>query len=334
MSFDWIQFLSDRQIHHVTSGSNAGRNQIAIKCCWCGIDDPSEHLSINLQGKGFRCWRQPLHSGKNPAKLIQALLNCSWEQANQIAGNEKTLPSDFLGKLKAAIQRKQPEAKINNLQLPPEFKQFSNLPSCQPFNLYLRRRGFSPKDIEQTKAYGIYYASQGLYKGRVIFTVVSEGKLVGWTGRTIWPIETVRYKTLTNDPEKAADRNETPAPNPITNYLLFVDRLDSIHCGASCICLVEGPFDAWRVNILGQSIGVCATCFFTSTASKEQLNLLHEILPRFKRKILLLDKGTFAKSVRVGSDLAAFDIETRMLTDVKDPAELLTTKQLEKAINA
>ena len=96
---DWINFFQSRNIHFVDSGANVVRGNVACRCPWCGGNDPSEHMSINLEGKGFRCWRQPLHSGKNPAKLIQALLNCSWDQANQIAGQTKSLPNDFMSKV-------------------------------------------------------------------------------------------------------------------------------------------------------------------------------------------------------------------------------------------
>lgn len=329
MAFDWINFFDTRQIPYVTHGPNISRGQIAIRCIWCGNDDPGEHLSINLAGKGFRCWRQPQHSGRNPAKLIQALLNCSWEQANAIAGQERSLPSDFLGKLKASFSKPVAETK-QKLKLPIEFKQFSNLPSCKLHQLYLHRRGFSHKDIEQAKDYGIYYASQGEYKGRVIFTVTMDDELCGWTGRTIYPTEQVRYRTLTHDYEKAREQNCIPAPGPISDFLLFYDRIREARYRTIVLC--EGPFDAWRINLLGDSIRVAGTCFFTSTLSREQLNLLHELLPRFERKILLLDEGTFSKSARIRSDLVALDVEVCRLQGFKDPGEILSTKQLKEVL--
>lgn len=327
---DWIEFFDARRIHYLTSGPNVGRGQICCRCPWCGVDDPSEHLSINLAGKGFRCWRNGKHSGKNPAKLIQALLNCSWEQANQLAGNQKQLPNDFLSRIKAAFAKPEVAQRKQKLSLPAEFKVFQNKPSCWPYVLYLRRRGFSDKDIEKTKDYGIYYASQGNYKGRVIFTIVMNGELVGWTGRTIYASEQVRYKTLTHDAENAHARNEIPAPNPISHFLLFYDRLCA--SDASTLVLCEGPFDAWRCNLLGAHVGTVATCFFTSSLSQTQLNLLHELLPRFRRRILLLDQNTFTKSTRIRSDLAAFDVENRKLVDYKDPGEILSTKALQKIL--
>jgi len=329
---DWISFFDSRHIHYATSGPNVARGNVCIKCCWCGHDDPGEHLSINLAGKGFRCWRNPTHSGKNPAKLIQALINCSWEQAQQLAGQEKALPSDFLGKLKAAFVKPEKATQKQKLKLPVEFKPFSNKPSALPFWAYLKARGFSHDDGLKANDYGIYYASQGNYKGRIVFTVTVDNELVGWTGRTIYKSDQVRYKTLTHDQEKANERGEIPAPAPISDYLLFHDRLDAARYGALVLC--EGPFDAWRVNLLGDSIGVCATCFFTSTLSKQQLNRLHSILPRFGRKVLLLDEGTFAKSAKIRADLVTLDVEVcRLPIGIKDPGELLSTRVLNEVLN-
>lgn len=329
---DWIAFFQSNNIHYITSGPNTARDHISTHCVWCGASDESEHLSVSLSGKGFRCWRQPQHSGRNPAKLIQALLNCSWEQANVIAGHEKSLPNDFMQKVKSSLLKQVVETKKNKLELPIEFKQFTILPSGRIYVDYLRSRNFTDENIfVDTKKYGIYYASQGLYKGRVIFSIIQSYKLVGWTGRTIFPSEQVRYKTLTHDLEKAKERGEFPAPNPISYYLLFHDRLMSSN--ANTIVLCEGPFDAWRVNLLGESLGVVATCFFTSMLSEQQLNLLHEILPKFENKYLLLDEGTFSKAARIRSDLVALDVIVKRLSQgVKDPGELRSTKQLKEML--
>lgn len=327
MSFDWIGFFDSKHIHYAESGANVARGNVCIKCCWCGADDPGEHLSINLDGKGFRCWRNPSHSGKNPAKLIQALLGCSWEQASKLAGNERTLPSDFLGKLKAAFARPEKVEHKSKLKLPAEFKEFSNKPSAMPFWAYLKARGFSHEDVLKAKDYGVLYASQGSYKGRVIFTVQHCGELVGWTGRTIFRQQSVRYKTLTDDIEKARENDEVPAPAPISHFLLFYDRLVSGKFDTVILC--EGPFDAWKVSILGQAEGIAATCFFTSTLSPEQTNLLHDILPKFRRKILLLDENTFTKSQRIRSQLIALDVQTKSLPfGIKDPGDLISKQQL------
>lgn len=326
--FDWINFFQQHNIHHRTSGPNVGRDGAVIHCCFCGNADESEHLVVSLSGKGFKCWRDRSHAGKNPAKLIQALLKCSWEQANAIAGQSKSLPNDFMSKVKSSLVKQEPIQVVSKLKLPPEFKKFSRLPSCQIYLNYINSRGFTTKD---TLDYEIYYASQGNYKGRILFTVRQEGKLVGWTGRTIFPSAMARYKTLTNDPDKAKENGEIPAPAPISDYLLFQDRL--VNTDADTIVLVEGPFDAWKVSILGSYIGVVSTCFFTSTMSKQQENLLHDLLPRFKNRFLLLDQNTFAKATKISNDLSALGIVVkRMPASVPDPGEIKTLLQLKSML--
>lgn len=329
--FDWPNFLQQNNIYFRNSGPNVGRDSVVIHCCWCGAADESEHLVISLTGKGFKCWRDKSHSGKNPAKLIQALLNCSWEQANQIAGQGKSLPNDFMNKVKQSLIKQEPVQKINTLRLPNVFKPFSSLPSCKPYVDYLTRRKFTAADILSTEHYKIHYCTRGNYKGRVIFTIWHDSKLVGWTGRTIYPDQMARYKSLTHDFEKAGEDGELPAPNPISHYLLFYDIV--VNRTADTIVLCEGPMDAWRVNLLGKTIGVVSTCFFTSTLSKEQLNLLHGILPRFKNKYLLLDQNTFSKAARMRSELISLGVVVKQMpAGLNDPGEMTTTLQLKSAL--
>lgn len=332
MVFDWINFLENNNIPYVTSGPSVTKNHVCVHCCWCGLADPSEHLSISLIGQGFRCWRQPMHSGKNPAKLIQALLGCSWEQAIKLAGQSKTLPTDFLSKMKASLVKKEEVERPNKLVMPPEFKTFSNQRSCLMYVEYLKNRKFNDHNIfEDAKNYGIYYASQGLYKGRIVFTVYFEGKLCGWTGRTISSQNKFRYETLTNDPEKAKERGEIPASKPISDYLLFYDQI--LYSLDDTIVLTEGPFDAWRVNLLGARIGVVGTCFFGSAVSKHQIQLLHELLPKFKNKYLLLDQETDSKTERIRSELSSLGVEVRRLPpETKDPGDLTSTEELKKCL--
>jgi hypothetical protein len=326
--FDWVSFFDQNGIDYQTSGPNTSRAHVTLHCPWCGVADKGYHLSVSLAGKGFRCFRQPLHVGKNPARLIQALLNCSMERASTLAGNAKTLPNDFMNKIKTSLVKQDTVQIENKLKLPVEFKSFSKLPSCKIYLNYINLRGFTIKDAED---YKVYYAFLGPYKGRIIFTVEYEEKLVGWTGRTVYSSQNVRYKTLTNDPETAKENNEIPAPRPISDFLLFYDKL--LKSDAETIVLCEGPFDAWKVNVLGKYLGVVATCFFTSTMSKQQLNLLHGLLPKFRNKFLLLDQNTFSKAARIKADLIALGIVPKRMSDgIKDPGDIKSVKELEQCL--
>ena len=327
---DWIKFLDTHKISYSDHGANVAKNCVAIRCPWCGDSDPSNHLAIYLDGKGFVCWRNRSHSGSGnkSAKLIQALLGCSWERATKYLGRERLLPSDFMDKIRGTLMKQQDEVlEIEGLSLPSEFKPFRGAPSSRPYVQYLHERGFSELEVARTQGYGIYYASQGEYKGRIIFTVWVDGDLKGWTGRTIYPTETLRYKTLSNNPEKGPPT----APKPIGNYLLFWDKLKAPV--PKTIVLCEGPFDAWRVNLLGTKLGVVSTCFFTNTPSREQVGLLHEILPKFDNRIILLDQETSSQVARIKSQLVAFDLTVRQLPpQYKDPAELPNTEVLKEVL--
>lgn len=333
MPFDWIQFFTNNGVEYRTSGPNTSKNNAVIRCCWCGIDDTSMHLSISLEGHGFRCWRHPTHRGKNPAKLIQALLNCSWERANALAGTNTYLPNDFMAKVRSSLQSDVLPIFVNkSLRLPSEFNPVIPRPSAKYHIDYLRGRNIPDADIfSASNNYGIYYCTKGAYKGRIVFTVEFEGNLCGWTGRTIYGQEELRYKTLSSDQEKAEYEGYDPAPAPISHYLLWYDKI--VDCDADTIILCEGPFDAWRVNLLGQSMGVVATCFFTSSLSQKQLELLHTLLPRFKHRLLLLDQNTLTKALHMKATLSSLGVEVRQLPyDVKDPGDLRTVQQFQSIL--
>ena len=89
---------------------------------------------------------------------------------------------------------------------------------------------------------------------------------------------------------------------------------------ADTLVLCEGPFDALKVDVLGRDYGIAATCFFTSAPTDAQIALLHDLCPQFRRKVLLLDRGTLALAMRVNSRLAGLGVITREVSgDLKDP---------------
>jgi hypothetical protein len=320
--FEWKRFFDQHNIEYRESGANVSRGNVAIHCPFCGPQDPGQHLSVNLNLRGYRCWRNPTqHRGKNPARLVQALLKIPFDRASQIVGNSVYVPSDFMAQVKRRIVPPAPiEAKP--IALPKEFKRFDEyLPSGRPFRRYLNERGFLADEIERlTKRYGVYYAARGPYRGRVLFTVRHEGELISWTGRSIHADAKLRYKTLSVDPERAESEGMPPAKGAISHYLLWFDKLMS--ADADTLLLVEGPFDALKVATLGRDYGMIATCFFTAEPTEQQIELLHEACPQFKRRILLLDKGTLATGIRVASTLSSLGIVTKQIPKgLKDPGE-------------
>jgi hypothetical protein len=328
-SFDWINFLSQRGIAFVTKSPNLPRRDlVAIQCPWCGNADPSQHLAIGEPG--YRCLRNPDHRGRNPARLVQVLTNCSWQQALAITGVTSTnIPSNFLERVQQALDPPEKPIPIP-LELPDTFRPFRQLPSARPYISYLHRRGFtSPEKL--TRDYDLHYCVSGAFKGRIIFPVYFNGELVSWTGRTISSRLTIRYKSLTIDSEQAHKAGVPIAVGPISNYLLWFDDLNTSNCNTIVLC--EGPFDSLKVNVLGQRYGICSTCFFTSAPSGQQVNLLHKLLPRFKRRVLLLDRGTLHVAMRITAQLRDLNVQiSRLSQGTKDPGELTSHKELLEAV--
>jgi hypothetical protein len=323
MTFDWQAFLSHNAIAYSTAGGNVARGHIVIHCPFCGSEDESQHMEIHLQGRGWRCFRRPReHKGRDPTKLVQALLRCSWGVAASITKQSIHVDQDFMETVNRLVHPPgKPMAK--KLSLPNEFLPFgTGLPSSKLAYRYLENRGYSKKQIDRlTYNFGIRYCSRGPYDGRIVFPVYHERKLVTWTGRTVYPSVTLRYKTLSTDPEKADLEGLPPAIGAITEFLLWYDDLKKSF--SRTICLVEGPFDALRVAILGHAYGIDATCFFTMQPSVSQLNLLHEILPKYKRRYLLLDQGTLPTALRVVGQLDSLGVLVKQVpSGVKDPADM------------
>jgi len=325
--FDWIAFLDRQGIEYVTAGANVAKNNVNVHCPLCGAGDPSHHLGISLVGPWWGCWRDPAHRGKSVARLIQLLTGCSWEQAQRIAGETASLPADLLGSVEALLAPPSDPAPLRSLKMPEEFLPFTGGRGERFYRSYLTRRGYTEKQINGiTKKYGLRYCKNGPFRGRIIFPVFYEGKLVTWTARSIFSSDTLRYKTLTVDPDRASVLGLEPAAGNISDFLLWYDEL----CvgSHSTLVVVEGPFDALKLRTLGERHhALIATCFFTSAPSKRQIDCLYRVLPKFRNRFLLLDEGTLSKSLALKNEfdgvLSSTNLEVLHLPGhLKDPGEL------------
>lgn len=326
MAFDWLPTLDHYNVPYSLKGKNVSKGNFVVHCPFCGNADQGQHMSVALKGRGWRCFRHPDHRGQHPGRLLAALIGCSLAQAHRIVGDSVFIPVDFLGAVDAALSA--PSAAMPNpIRLPPEFREFGEQPSAKPYINYLRSRGFSYDEImAMPRRYGIRYASRGPYGGRIIFLVRQGREICSWTGRAIGK-SNLRYKSLSPDQAKAEQEGLPAALGPISDYLLFHNLLNKT--SADTLYLVEGPFDALKVNVLGRDLGAIATCCFTAAPSQMQIAKLYEIFPRFKRKVLLLDNGTIATSLRVASLFSGTGLEIGVLPqDIKDPGDL-THKQFE-----
>ena len=309
--FDWQDFLNQHRIDY-SRGKNVGRDEIAIKCPYCA-DDPSHHLAISLQGRGWICRRNEAHHGKSAARLVQQLLRCTREHAARLVGDPINIPDDFAAQVSLLLDPPKQEQR-GELEMPSEFKPLDpSRPSAKPYINYLRKRNYTDQQIKlMHRTFGLRYATSGPFAHRIIFPIFYRKRLVSWTGRTINSSVDLRYKTI-------------PAQQgigSIRDYLLWFDDLR----GGNLICICEGPFDALRLR----TEGFAATCLFTTTASASQLNHLHDVLPRYRYRALMLDQGTLPIALRLQAQLQGHDVRVVTLpSNVKDPGELSRSRLLE-----
>lgn len=332
--FNWRAFLDQHRIPYVTEGPNTPRGSLGIKCPFCGEADPSEHMVLRPFGNYWSCWRDREHRGGNPAKLVQALLGCSFSQAYDITAGSTgpAITENLDDQIEEALQRRSVSKSDSPIDLYPEwpasFRPFTDGYAARPFLEYLSKRGFhklTRKPEILTSRYDLHYCVTGSFKGRIIFPVIQAGKLISWTGRSIYQASTKihRYKSLTTDRQKAREMGLDPAAAPLNNALLWQDSLD----GGEILVIVEGPFDALRVRYLGEHDGIHATCLFTSMPTNSQVSLIRGLAPKYRRIIILLDSDARVKAERLRQQLSPI-VEAAWLGegdpgDIKDRGQLL-----------
>ncbi len=318
--FDWPALLRARGIEYVASGPNVARGHIAVKCPWCGENDPSQHLGISLKGQGWGCWRNRGHRGKSKARLIEALLRCSSEEARELAGENSPSaelpPNERLNDLVASNLGLQNLAlhTAGPLVLPSSAKPMASRSSgSMPFREYLSQRGYSMGEGEWiVEKYLLHYARAGQWANRLIIPVYdAAGRLVNWTGRAIGDKTKPRYKTLSTQ----------LALTPISQCLLGLPLLWSVP-NPKMLIVCEGPFDALRISVLGHELGVFGTCLFGLNASEQQALHLTALRRRFERIALCLDAGAEMSALRIQETLRVAGVDRLTPIGVKDPGEL------------
>lgn len=329
MPFDWINFLTNHNIHYETKGPNLGRGWIGLPCPFCG-DDPSFHLGISLKHGGWNCWRGVDHKGRQPHRLIMALIGCTAERANQIVGSAAKPSFNVLGDLSGRINidaifnkgKPVAEPKNEHLDFLNEFRPIDFSFMANVFAVpYLHDRGYKNEDIVRlVKRHNLKFAMEGPYAYRIVFPIYLFGDLVTWTGRTVIAQKNPRYKTLTTDYGKSLETGLPQAVESIKDCLFDFDFLCSCQEGGTLV-LTEGPFDAVRVTHFGEMRQVYGTCIFGIGITDAQLNLLARLSLRFKHLVLLADQGALSRTLATLPDWLGF--KPRMLPkSVKDPGEM------------
>lgn len=306
-AFEWLPFFDRYRIEFRDHGPNVGKNHVVVRCPFCN-DDPGMHLSISLDGKGWRCFRNHAHAGISPIRLIQALARIDWHTAVMIGGREGQQqyiqPSSILERVNNLLGTSSDEPETI------EFPETARLlddpkPSAKPYQLYMQRRGFTNYDLTKMVDWDVRFDNKDpRFHGRILFGTRHQGQLVAMTGRAIGDRMEPRYLAA-GDPKRA---------------LLWAHRM--LPLGRRMLVLTEGPFDALKVNILGNHLGIYATCAFTSSFGPELRAQLFELIPRFRSTVVLFDRGNEHSAYELAAGFPARIGVAMLPSYAKDPAEL------------
>lgn len=187
----WPVLLSDEGIEYAEKGRN-----LYIQCPWCGYEDPSKHLGISLDGKGWGCWRNSQHRGRSPARLLFKLLG---EKARKYLPDPATAlfgPLDTLNYLPSRFSFHhvlEAEVAVDTTAWEDAFALTQRVTSTAPPLVldYLNGRQLSNSTIQRE---GLRYARHGALAWRVLCPI-RWGQLVGWTARAIGASVKPRYIT-------------------------------------------------------------------------------------------------------------------------------------------
>lgn len=312
---DWVRFLDENNIHFVSRGPNTKRGEVSIQCPMCGSDDPSEHLGINLTSDNWGCHRDANHRGKASYALIKAILGCSRQQAEVIVKQYSHSDPDTLEAALASLEDNRTDFELaeqtRNQELGPQFADFSEIRPrgvTKRFFQYLSGRGYD--DAASVIArYNLKCALTGRYKDRIIIPVRHGGELMGWTSRAIAnTIEAPRYLA-------SSDKVKTT----VLNY-------DALKYGGQRLIIVEGPFDAIKVDnhnftiTRDAEVEFRATCTFGTSPTISQLAVLRALVKGFDEAWVLFDRGADQQ----GSELAEWVGAKQAFLPVafEDPGEL------------
>jgi len=326
--FDWQRFLDGHGISSTRDRRYSGPHRVSIQCPFCG-DDTGFNLGIDVRSGFWHCWRESVagsHSGRSPYRLIEQLLGCSRETARvivtageSILANDYTFASDIDRMLGRVTQV---TAAAVTLEFPQGYRLIdSSLRAKRLYYPYIQSRGYTESQTDWlVKTFRLHYAVRGPFSYRVIFPVYYRNKLVTWTARAI-DDNTLRYRTLSHNSETAAQTGTPLAVMSIKDTLYDFDRA---HYGGGTLVITEGVFDSMRITCLGWP-GIRAVALCGKQATPAQIDLLADLVPRYRRVVSLLDADTGLSGFAMFPE--DFQVKQGVLPHgVKDPA-LLTRKQ-------
>lgn len=258
--------------YHHAGEKNISRGWIGIRCPFPGCDDSSWHCGINLESGLHHCW---LCGSKGDVKNIINQYERSWQKTNKIRSEIRFYKNENNTKYKT-------QEKLNM----PKFASQTPTKACVD---YLIKRRFDPEEL--IHKYDLWFGGLiGAYRHTIIIPVYSNGIPVCFVA-TDCTRNRFKYK---NSPD-------------IINVENHSEVLYNFDPDKKKVMLVEGIFDAWRIN---------GTALFTKKISPKQLLKL-----RGKEVDIFLDPDAWDNAEKIAS-MIYWTIPNLILSDTRDPADL------------
>ena len=220
---DIIQLYQDFSVDFVTEGHKHARaGWVNVECPWC-TGNPGYHLSYNIQGDFYLCWRCGWHP---TTPTVSKLIHLSREKTESLLKRYGLRPSKIISKL-------QVKENIKEHCLP------SNVhPLTSNHIRYLQARQFDHiliSKIWTLSGTGPVSRLDGLdFRFRIIIPIIWNSQQVSFTSRDIIGRTDLRYITCPADREIIQHKE-----------ILYGKQENWKSTG---IC-VEGPTDCWRFGI-------------------------------------------------------------------------------------
>lgn len=273
---NFADVLSQHRVPFETEGRYSRPGWVQFKCpfCYGGRDANKLYAGFNIAHGYVNCWRCGFHG---VAKTLVALTSMTWLEATALVGELDTL-------------RARDERTRGRLVVPRGVG-----PLLTAHKRYLRRRGFSPRELVKLWGIrGIGIASS--LEWRIFIPIYWRGRVVSWTTRSLTD-EEPRYVSAAPDQE---DENHR-------------DLLYGEDYARNAIIVHEGPLDVWRT-------GPGATATLGTQVTRAQLLKIS----RYPRRIICFDNEPAAqrRANKLVKELAVFRGETsNVVLDAKDAGE-------------
>jgi len=208
---EFAEYLTKKGVeYHKPGEKNVSHGWINIQCPFC--NDHSWHCGINMASGLFHCW---LCGCKGDSKKIIYKFEKSWPIANQIR-SQITFNNEPISNYRGARE---------SLNMPPGVSRTPN----KIHTRYLKYRRFDPDEV--TNKYGLYFGGTvGAYRHSIIIPVYSDGQAVCFIAADC---TRQRYKY-----------KKSPYTINVLNHSECLYNFND----QDEVTIVEGVFDAWRVN--------------------------------------------------------------------------------------